>query len=391
MFKWLREKLNPAQEYIQEDTVASTNTNITNIIYAYEKIDVVNRGTNLIVDSCASISIDVADKLKTVTPISSNVPRPAKINTLLNYRPNPYINADVFKRNIFMDLLMDGNAFIYWDGAFLYNIPAAEMEIVSDKITFIKEYRYLNVTYSPNQIIHIRDNSARSIYRGDSRLRSALTSINVLQSMTSYQTNFFDNNAIPGLVLSSPDMLSQKIKDRKILEWTQQYNPKRGGRKPMIVDGGFKLETLGDSTYKELDFSKSMETHQNKVLEALGVPPVLFSSGNNANINPNLRLFYINTIIPLFTKYLTGLELFFGYDLKENRQDILALRPELKDEGNYLATLVNAGIITRNESRAKIRMPESTDEIADKLILPANIAGSAVDSSTGGKPTNEEI
>ena len=159
----------------------------------------------------------------------------------------------------------------------------------------------------------------------------------------------------------------------------------------MIVDGGFKLETLGDSTYKELDFSKSMETHQNKVLEALGVPPVLFSSGNNANINPNLRLFYINTIIPLFTKYLTGLELFFGYDLKENRQDILALRPELKDEGNYLATLVNAGIITRNESRAKIRMPESTDEIADKLILPANIAGSAVDSSTGGKPTNEEI
>ena len=218
MFKWLREKLNPAQEYIQEDTVASTNTNITNIIYAYEKIDVVNRGTNLIVDSCASISIDVADKLKTVTPISSNVPRPAKINTLLNYRPNPYINADVFKRNIFMDLLMDGNAFIYWDGAFLYNIPAAEMEIVSDKITFIKEYRYLNVTYSPNQIIHIRDNSARSIYRGDSRLRSALTSINVLQSMTSYQTNFFDNNAIPGLVLSSPDMLSQKIKDRKVEE-----------------------------------------------------------------------------------------------------------------------------------------------------------------------------
>ena len=49
--------------------------------------------------------------------------------------------------------------------------------------------------------------------------------------------------------------------------------------------------------------------------------------------------------------------------------------------------------MTRNEAREKLRLEKYSDaEIGDALILPANIAGSALDSNVGGKPAedNEE-
>jgi HK97 family phage portal protein len=243
----------------------------------------------------------------------------------------------------------------------------------------------------PDEIIHIRDNSARSIYRGDSRLRAALQSINVINSMASYQLNLFENSAITGLVILAEDMLSDKIKERKINEWVRDYNPRRGGKRPIILDGNMKVANISSSaTFKELEFTESMKLHEEKILETIGIPPVLFNSGNNANISPNLKMFYLNTVLPLFRKFMVALEVYFGYDLKENRQDILALRPELKDEANYLATLTNSGILTRNEVREDLRRPARPESFAGELILPANIAGSALNANTGGRPPNSQ-
>ena len=58
----------------------------------------------------------------------------------------------------------------------------------------------------------------------------------------------------------------------------------------------------------------------------------------------------------------------------------------MKEEGTYLTALVNAGIMTRNEARAKIRLDTHNEDMADQLILPANVAGSAVNPGQGGAP-----
>ena len=97
-----------------------------------------------------------------------------------------------------------------------------------------------------------------------------------------------------------------------------------------------------------------------------------------------------NTVLPLIGKLLSGFEIHFGYDLKPNTHDVFALKPELRDTANYLSTLANAGIMTRNEARELIRLPKATDEHADQLILPANVAGSAQDAGQGGRPNDED-
>jgi len=393
MVKWIDsilEKLNPAQPEIVDDfgqDIAPSRNHYNNQ-KAYNTVGTVGRGVDLIVDSAAGIKIDVGEIQDWFT--SETRIRKKKLNQLLNFRPNPYHSADVFFRNIYTDLVLEGDAFIYFDGVYLYNLPALKTEIITDKKTYIKGYTYGNTSFKPNEVIHIKENSGDSIYEGKSRLDSVKANINLLMSMNDFQKNFFDNSAVPGIILKTPNPLSDRVKDRMVQRWMSKYNPRSGGKRPLILDGDFSVESLSKYNFKELDFSESIKTQESAILKALGVPPLLLDSGNNANINPNLRMFYINTVMPLVNKTIQSLEYFFGYDLKAIEQDVLALRPELRESANYFSTLVNAGIITRNEARDKLRFEVSDSEIADDLILPANIAGSNVDSTQGGKPPSKE-
>jgi hypothetical protein len=154
------------------------------------------------------------------------------------------------------------------------------------------------------------------------------------------------------------------------------------------LDSVLKPQKITDTSFKEMDFDQSIKTHQEKILQALGVPPILLMGGNNANIAPNLRLFYLETIMPIVRAYVSAVERYFGYDVDAITQNVSALQPDIKDIASYHATLVNGGIITPNEAREELRYETLTG--ADELRIPANIAGSAANPSQGGRPAEGE-
>ena len=388
--EWLAEKLNPAQRIINDEYGHSNSTTAkyTSVSRAYREVIPVQRGVNFIVDCASEITFDVGDRINALSIVSEDI-RTSKLNKLLNHQPNIFQDRIHFLRDIYLDLLLEGNIFLYWDGAFLYHIPARNVIVHSSATTFIDHYSYGEIDFGPNEMIWIKDNSI-NLYRGYTRLNSALEQVNLMKYMTNYFHNFFKNNTIPGMILTSPNTLSTKYKEKMIAEWTRDYNVEKGGRKPLILDSDFDIKSLGTTDLRELDFSESMALMENNIYKALGIPPILLNSGNNANITPNLKVFYLSTVVPLVTKLMSGLERFFGYDLGIVKQDIMALKPELKDEANYYATLVNSGIITRNEAREKLRYEEMDQEMASELILPANIAGSALDAGEGGRPSNAQ-
>ena len=383
------EKLNPAQVIISRDEGLNISTSevFSNYRNAYEQLEVVNRAVNLVVDDCAEIGVDVGAKLG-LSPIVKNI-RKSKVDLLLNVEPNPFQDINSFKRNLIIDLLIDGNIFVYFDGAHIYQLPARNVDIETDEKTFIKYYTYNGqIEYSPSEIIHIKENSFNSIYRGVPRLKPAFKRMQLLGSMRKFQDNFFKNGAVPGLVLKTPNTLSDKIKERMLLSWRTKYNPNTGGYRPLILDGGMEIDSLSEVNFKELDFQESIKENEKMILEAIGVPPILLDSGNNANIRPNHRLFYLETVLPIVRKINFGFERYFGFSLAEDVSNIPALQPELQDQAAYYATLVNGGIMTPNEARELLRMPAIPGN--DDIRIPANIAGSAVNPSQGGRPAGSE-
>jgi HK97 family phage portal protein len=380
------EKLNPAQYVISrnEGMTVDSREIITNYKNAYEQLEIVNRAVNMIVDDVAEIPFSVGEKLTGTNNIIKNI-RKSKVELLLNVEPNPFQDVSSFKRNLIIDLLIDGNIFIYFDGAHLYHLPADKVTIHTDDKTYIERYSYDNsIDYSPNEIIHIKENSFNSIYRGVPRLKPAYRTMQLLASMRNFQDNFFKNGAVPGLVLKSPNTLSEKVKERMMQAWSIRYNPNTGGRRPLILDGGLEVDALTKVNFKELDFAESIKANERNILDAMGLPPLLLDGGNNANIRPNHRLYYLETVLPIVKKLGYALERFFGFSLNEDVTGIPALQPELRDQAAYYATLVNTGILSANEAREAL----GKEPVAgfDKPRVPANIAGSATNPEQGGRP-----
>jgi len=383
------EKLNGSQPYIayQEGLAIDSREKKDNYRSAYEELEVVNRAVNMIVDDSADIPFEVGERIQGITPIQPNVRR-TRVDILLNREPNPFQDVNTFKRNLMIDLLIDGNIFIYYDGAHLYHLPANNVTIEADTKTYVSKYVFDGrIDYSPKEIIHIKENSFHSIYRGVPRLKPAYRTMYLLDSMRKFQDNFFKNGAVPGLVLKSPNTLSDRIKERMLTAWAQRYNPKNGGHRPLILDGGLEVDSLTKVNFKELDFQPSIAANEKVILTAMGVPSILLDGGNNANIRPNHRLYYLETILPIVRKMNHALERYFGYKITEDVHGVPALQPELRDQAAYYATLVNTGIMTPNEVRDAMNM-ESIDG-HDDLRVPANIAGSAADPSEGGRPSDE--
>jgi HK97 family phage portal protein len=384
------EKLNPAQTYIalDEGLTIDTREKKDNYRSAYEELEVVNRAVNMIVDDSSDIPLTIGQKVNGIAPVVENI-RKTRVDLLLNKEPNPFQDINTFKRNLIIDLLIDGNIFVYFDGRHLYHLPANNVIIHSDTSTYIEQFEYDgHINYSPKEIIHIKENSFNSIYRGVPRLKPAYRTMYLLDSMRKFQDNFFKNGAVPGLVLKSPNTLSEKIKERMLQAWQTRYNPKNGGKRPLILDGGLEVDALSKINFKELDFQTSITANEKIILEAMGVPPILLDGGNNANIRPNHRLYYLETILPIVRKVSYAFERYFGFKITEDITGVPALQPELRDQAAYYATLVNTGIISPNEAREALGK-EPLDGGED-LRIPANIAGSAANPEEGGRPPQEE-
>ena len=383
---WIREKLNPAQPLIHHDegTHIGSESRIVTYRNAFRNIDSVNRSVNMVISAASSLDYDIKDKINEGVVVGV---RQKTLANLLNFRPNPYQTAQDFRRELFKDLLLEGNAFIHFDGVFMYHLPAENVEILSDAKTFIRGYRYNgNVLFEEREVFYFKDVNSASIYRGASRLEGCIENIGILYSMQEFQQKFFDNGTIFGLVLTSDNTLSQAAKEKTLQYWQQRYNTKSGGKRPIILDSGLKPMRLSEQSFSDLDFDRAIKTHGERIMTTVGVPPILLQGGNNANIAPNLRLFYLETVLPIVRLYISAVERYFGYDVEAVTSNVSALQPDIGELAKYHSTLVNGGIITPNEARVELRYPKLDG--GDTIRIPANIAGSAANPSLGGRPSD---
>lgn len=377
----------PDSLYNKEHQLDTWDTN--NLYNAYEIFEVVNRGVNLIADCAAAIMIDVGEKYKGYAPVHAARVNQARLGNMLNIAPNPDQDRIEFFTAILIDILLSGNAYIYFDGASMYRLPVIYMKVASGVRQLVNHYIYtpngVDIIFQPEEIIRIRSGSATNPYIGTSPLSSAIQSLGIIDKMNSYQTNYFKNSTVLGVVLLSKNILGDRTKAR-LKKTLSSYSPTSGANNPIILDGDVQLQNLSKQTNKDLDYDTSLKAREHRVLQALGVPPILLDTGNNTNIDQNLKLFYLTTVIPLMGRVVSALERYFGFDLKLATADVPALLPDARVRSQSLQSLVNSGILTRNEAREDLRRPKATEDFADALIIPANIAGSNLDPNQGGRP-----
>lgn len=375
------------------DRSSSTQTKLESTTRAYELVEVVNRCVNILCDNAALVDFDIKETLKFSGQSGKQI-KASTLDRILNFRPNVDQDVSIFRRQILMDFLIDGNAFIYCDPdtSTLYRLPAVDVDIKHEGADYVTKYEYGGKDYFPRNVIHICDNSIRDSRRGYSRILSAMETLYGREDMLAFRKAFFTNGTSIGLVVEAEDFLSPRLKQRKQEEWARDFKPTDSSGKPLILDGGMKAKTVANTDFRSMMFNESVTQEEEKVAMVLGVPPILLNSGNNANLKPNLELLFYLNIIPMLRKFVSAYEYFFAFDIDIKTHKVPALKPDLKAEADRVTSLVNNGIITGNEGRQTIRLDKLEDPEMDKIRIPANIAGSAtgVTGQEGGKPPNDD-
>jgi HK97 family phage portal protein len=394
-------KLNPAQPSIASLEPYASPETIVDFEQAYREIEVIHRSVDMIINAMCEIPFVVEGGAA------------KKVNKLLNIKPNPFEDRVRLFRRAFLDFQLDGNAFFYYDGGDLYLLPANDVEVVPDDRTFVSHYNYLihnqqsqdfygfgrgkqttkadSIRFEPQEIIHVMAENENSIFRGTSKLKPVLNLMELYYYMIKFQRQFFKNNALPGFVLTTDNILSKRVKERLLESWRASYTTIfDGARNPAILDGGLKIDEFSTKSFDQLDFENSIERIQQDMAKALGVPYVLLKSGNNANIDANQKLFYLHTVLPLLNQFCSAFSHFFngGVEIRPDRLSVPALQPDNRTQAVYYSKLVNTGIITPNEAREGLRFPKMENN--DNIRIPQNITGSATDATQGGRPSQEE-
>jgi len=399
--EWIVEKLNPAQPYIASQDPYNLPGSIVDFKTAFREIEVVHRSVEMVINALVSI------------PFVVDGGAAKKINKLLNVKPNPFEDRVRLFRRAFLDFYLDGNAFFYYDKESLYLLPANDVEVVADSKTFISHYNYLiydqqtdwygfakettrdaKITFTPDEIIQVKSDNDQSIFRGDSKLKNLQRLFELYYELLDFQRQFFKNNAIPGLVLKTDNVLSSKIKERMLESWRASYsNIFNGARSPAILDGGLDIDRFSEVKFNELDFENSVERIQMDIAKAIGVPYVLLKSGNNANIAANEVLFYNHTVMPALQQFCSAFEHFFngGVFITPDKRSVSALQPDLRTQAQYYSTLVNTGIITPDEARDGLGLGIMNTDETNCIRVPQNITGSATDPTQGGRPSEDEV
>jgi HK97 family phage portal protein len=177
------------------------------------------------------------------------------------------------------------------------------------------------------------------------------------QNADRYMDAFFRNGAVPALILASDQALTDQQIEKVSTWWSRLFRGVTKQHKVGIMGNGLKPVQVGNSN-KDLALAEIRQEMHRSISTALGVPELLISPTNAADLTPvamALKIFYSTTVSPRWHWYeeVLNSDLLGDYPdlknqgvyLKFDTSEIGALQEDIDNKAVRLTALVGAGII----------------------------------------------
>jgi phage portal protein BeeE len=216
---------------------------------------------------------------------------------------------------------------------------------------------------TPAEVIHyspIPDPAAQ--WRGMSWLTPVLNEIKSDSAATKHKQRFFENGAIPGLVVSYDASVSTADFDHFVASFKERHEGVHNAYKTMHLGGGADATVVG-ANLEQLDFKVTQGAGETRIAAAAGVHPVIVglseglagSSLNAGNFAAARRRFADGTLRPLWRSVSASAQRVLTRpdpttELWYDDRDIPFLREDAKEEADIdktqaetIARLTDAG------------------------------------------------
>lgn len=311
-------------------------------------------------------------------------------------RPNPDMTSVALRRRMMRDVLYRGDAFLRvvmkGNGRPAAVYPLAWDRVQVERVNGQRVYRYNlpdagRETYSSDEIIHLQWDPDDIGLRSRRPFEQLAPAIGIILSAQSFAQRFFDNDARPGLAITTGVKLSDEAKDRRRNWWKDAFG---GGRRGVaVLDAGEDIKPI-ESKNTDAQYVEQRRLAVEEIARGYNIPPVFLQDYSNAPFKSAEHqdlIFAKHTILGWcrqieeeFDAKLTpsdGLSIHFDFTELE--------RGDFKTRMDGLARAVQGAIYTPDEARAREHLPAVPG--GDRLYLQQNMADLAALNET--PPAND--
>ncbi len=249
-----------------------------------------------------------------------------------------------------------------------------------------------------HQVMHVKDQA----WQGSAGFNKGILATELValdQDIDVYANYIMQNGAKPSGVFITeaniPDGKYKEIAARLKESWNQltgsrTSDPSKAGQ-GMLLDNGMKYMPVDMLTLQDTDAARLKEQTMKRICGLFGVPYAMVGVGEGKYNNTQTMLdeFYKSTMYPLLVNVQQKLKqhLFQTYPslcVEFDTRDFLKGAP--LDQMNFVTAAVNSGIMTPNEAREYLNMPEidGADELATKGKADPIPGSSPQDTGGGG-------
>ncbi len=209
--------------------------------------------------------------------------------------------------------------------------------------------------------------------RGLGIAESIADEVEIDEYAAKFQKRFFYNDATPPVVFLMPNATADQ-RDEFMARWNKKHQGVENSHRAAAFTGEVDVKTLGNSNGKSLDFVDSRLALRDAVLEHFGVPREIMGiteNSNRATADSAQYIYAKNVLMPkiknreeAINKQLLPL---FGGNLIW-RYDVVVPYDKDFDKAKALDAY-NAGLITRNEARQLLDLPETDSGDVFKITV----------------------
>ena len=314
---------------------------------------------NLISSSVAQMHWEVKSKTDKEVPM----------NFYVNYIfDNSLLSQFILTKNMILDVLLHGNGFAYIDRdktgkpLKLIYLPYGECSIVYNKITGVLLYQAPKISKSliePINIIHLRMHSTDGV-EGKPITVFANNAIKLSGSADKAATDFFNSGmTVKGILSTESPRLTKEQREAIRSAWSESQIG--NGTGIAVLEAGMQFNPISSNS-KDSELLETRLFNVQEIARFFNINPVLLgdlSKSSYNSIEQAMIQFTVNTLAP----YIINLEqelnkkLILPSDQSKYYIDIIEediIKTDKAAQVNYLSTLVDKGIITRNEARQQL-------------------------------------
>lgn len=298
-------------------------------------------------------------------------------------RPSSFMSKYDIKKKTAGYLELDGN--VYWclirgfSGKVqqIIALRPDRVTVVPEKEGYIKGYLYSlkgeSFKFDESDIIHFKWFNPWDDYYGQSTMEAARSVLAEDMSLRKYNQNFLQNSAVPRGIVSIEATMSDPVKKRLREAWEKAYSGPENAHRIAFLDSGAKFQEIG-MKHKDMEFVEGKKLNKMEIASVFGVPPLMLNDYERATYNntrEQVAFFWHETMIPKTLSIIETINLHLwkfesarrplldkmDIEIAPELSEVWALKEEELEQAEKEVKVVDSGIMTINEIRARRNLP----------------------------------